>query len=155
MQKYLGPERQKYIESERERGSRSKEALADIITGQGAAQSLRHQIQYRLGSNTIQALLKLNTECAQIQYKLRLRGPSIPNNVSLKNTLWAWTENTRLNWSQKKLGTYFLYCYNWPQKRMVGYTVCMTCNHREHTADFDHKTQRRPQYIFQIRVKEN
>ena len=33
MQKYLGPERQKYIESERERGSRSKEALADIITG--------------------------------------------------------------------------------------------------------------------------
>ena len=33
MQKYLGPERQKYIKPERERGSRSKEALADIITG--------------------------------------------------------------------------------------------------------------------------
>ena len=50
---------------------------------------------------------------------------------------------------------YFLYCYNWPQKRMVGYTVYMTCNHREYTADLDHKTQRRPQYIFQMRVKEN
>ena len=62
MQKYLGPERQKYIKPERERGSRSKEALADIITGYGAAQSLRHQIQYTLGSNTIQTLLKYNTD---------------------------------------------------------------------------------------------